>query len=93
MSLLHRLGRQQIDFLRSFGNWHITLSYSFGIKTANTLIRSLENHTRFQTKMGKVYTCLQTKTVKKIPFWAAFCIAYIREYAPNPPPPRNGPGS
>ena len=65
MSLLHRLGRQQIDFLRSFGNWHITLSYSFGIKTANTLIRSLENHTRFQTKMGKVYTCLQTKTVKK----------------------------
>ena len=24
---------------------------------------SLENHTRFQTKMGKVHTCFQTKTV------------------------------
>ena len=25
---------------------------------------SLENHTRFQTKMGKVYTRFQTKTVQ-----------------------------
>ena len=34
------------------------LSYSFRIKTINTSIHSrssLENHTRFQTKMGKVY--------------------------------------
>ena len=89
MSLLHRLGRRQTDFLRSFWNWHITFSYSFGIGTANTFIRSLENHTRFQTKMGQVYTCLQTKTVKKKkPFWAAHtCIAYIKEYPPSPPPP------
>ena len=39
-------------------------SYSFGIKTINTFIHyrnSLENHTRFQTKMGKVYTRFQTK--------------------------------
>ena len=38
--------------------------------------------------MGQVYTCLQTKTVKKQkPFWAAHtCIAYIREYPPKPPP-------
>ena len=44
------------------------LSYSFGIETINTFIRSdstLENHTRFQTKMGKVYTRFQTKTAQK----------------------------
>ena len=35
------------------------LSYSFGIETLNTFIysrSSLENHTRFKTKVGKVYT-------------------------------------
>ena len=26
--------------------------------------QSLENHTRFQTKIGKVYTCFQTKTAQ-----------------------------
>ena len=34
------------------------------LKQMNTFIHSrssLENHTRFQTKMGKVYTCFQTK--------------------------------
>ena len=55
------------------------LSYSFGIETVNTFIHSrssLENHTRFQTKMGKVYTRFQTKTAQKpyplgrhIPIW------------------------
>ena len=46
----------------------LLLSYSFGIETINTFIysrSSLENHTRFQTKMGKVYTRFQTKTVQK----------------------------
>ena len=41
---------------------------SFGIETINTLIHSrssLENHTRFLTKMGKVYTRFQTKTAQK----------------------------
>ena len=40
------------------------LSYSFWIETINTFIHShssLENHTLSQTKMGKVYTRLQTK--------------------------------
>ena len=50
-------------------------SYSFGIETINTFIRSrssLENYTRFQTKMAKVYTSFQTKkTQKKQPFGAA----------------------
>ena len=44
------------------------LSYLFGIKTINTFIRScssLKNHTRFHTKMGKVYTRFQTKTAQK----------------------------
>ena len=41
---------------------------SFGIETINTLIHSrssLENHTRFLTKMDKVYTRFQTKTAQK----------------------------
>ena len=43
--------------------------------------RSLENYTRFQTKMGKVYTCFQTKTTQN-PFGAAHTdiMAYVREY-------------
>ena len=44
------------------------LSYSFGIETIKTFIQSrssLKNHTRFQTKMGKVYTRFQTKTAQK----------------------------
>ena len=60
------------------------LSYSFGTETINTFVHSrssLENHTRFQTKMGKVYTRLQTKTAEK-PFGAAH--RYIGEYPPGP---------
>ena len=48
------------------------LSYSFGIKTINTFIHSrssLENHTRFQTKMFNVYTRGGNNYM-----------AYIREY-------------
>ena len=39
------------------------LSYSFGVKKTNTFIcsrGSLENHTRFQTIMVKIYTRFQT---------------------------------
>ena len=55
------------------------LSYSFGIETTNTLIHnrsSLVNHTRFQRKMGKIFSRFQTKTAQKpyplgrhIPVW------------------------
>ena len=55
------------------------LSYSFGMETINTFIHSrssLESHTRFQTKMGKVYGRFQTRTAHKpypmarhIPIW------------------------
>ena len=43
------------------------LSYSFEIETINTFIHSrssLKNHTRFQTKIDKVYTSFQTKTAQ-----------------------------
>ena len=55
------------------------LSYSFGIETTNTLIHnrsSLVNHTRFQRKMGKIFSRFQAKTAQKpyplgrhIPIW------------------------
>ena len=45
------------------------LSYSFGTDMINSFLnssrRSLENHTRFQTKMGKVYTRFKTETAQK----------------------------
>ena len=60
---------------KSISNLHISLSfvYSFGIETMNKSTHSgssVENHTRYQTKMGKVYTRFQTKTAqyKGIPF-------------------------
>ena len=46
------------------------LFYLFGIEPINTLIHSrkfLQNHTRFQTKMGKVYTHFQT--LGEAPIW------------------------
>ena len=44
------------------------LSYLFGMETINTFkhsCSSLETHTRYQTKMGKVYTRFQTNTAQK----------------------------
>ena len=63
LSLL-RLERKQTNSSNPF----LFLSYSFRIVTINMFIHScssLENHTPFQTKMGKVYTHFQTKTVQK----------------------------
>ena len=80
------------------------LSYSFGIEMINTSIHShssLENHTQFQTKMGKVYTFFQTKTAKK-PYPAAPSsetqgqIVGEREVSARlnfPSPPKSAPGS
>ena len=51
-----------------FAYLFLFLSYSFGIETIKTFIHSrnsLENHTRFQTKMGKVYPRFHTKTGQK----------------------------
>ena len=65
-------------------------SYSFGIAPIDTFIHcriSLEKHTRFQTKMGKMYTRFQTKTAQKtLLFGAAHTyMAFLRE---APPPAR-----
>ena len=79
LSLL-RLQRKQKSSSKRFRiRTFLFLSYSFGIETINTFIHSrssLKNHTRFQTKMGKVYTHFQTKTERKpypvgrhIPIW------------------------
>ena len=72
------------------------LSYSVGIETINTFIHSrssLENHTRFQSKMGQsVYPFSDQNGAKTLPDGAAHTyIAYIREYPP-PPAPSGGLG-
>ena len=85
LSLL-RLGRKQKNSSNPFRiRIFIFLSHSFGIETINTFIHSrssLENHTRFQTKIGKVFTRFQTKTAQNhYPMGAAHTyMAYIREY-------------
>ena len=61
------------------------LSYSFGIETIKTFIQSrssLKNRTRFQTKMGKVYTRFSDQNrTKTLPDGAAHTyIAYLFIY-------------
>ena len=69
MSSLLRLERQEKYFLKRIMNSHIIpFDYSIGIETTNTFIHSrslLENHTRFQTKMGKVYIRFRPETGQK----------------------------
>ena len=65
-------------------------SYSFGIELINTFIRSrgfLENHTRFQTKMGKVYTRFQTKRPKNPTLWGGTHLYGLYKGQPPSPPP------
>ena len=76
MSSLLRLERKPKIPSNAF---RIRISYSFGIETTNTFIHSsnsLENHTRIQTKMDKVYTRFQTKKAQNpyplgqhVPIW------------------------
>ena len=77
LSLL-RLERKQKSSSNSFRiRIFLFLSYSFGIER----ISYPENHTRFQTELGKVNTREGPKT---IPFRAAHTfMAYIREYPPG----------
>ena len=82
MSSLLRLERQQKDFF---------LSYSliiFIIETTNTLTQynrsSLVNHTRFQTKMSKVYTRLHIKTTPKYAFWGGIYLYSLYKAVPHP---------
>ena len=66
-------------------------SYSFGIEMINTCIRSrssLENLTRFQTKMGKVYNRFQTKRPKNPTLWGSTYLYGLYKRPPPPPCPR-----
>jgi len=66
------------------------LSYLLGIETINTFIDSrsfLENHARFQSKMGKVYACFQTKTAQK-PYPMGRHIPMLKKGVPLPAPSR-----
>ena len=69
MLWLPRLERKNKKIIQSISNLHISLSFlliwNWNDKYVHTLRSSLENHTRFQTKMGKVYTRFQTKTALK----------------------------
>ena len=72
------------------------LSYSFGIETINTFIRSrssLEKHTRFKTKIGEVYTPVQTKTAQT-PYpmgrWGGTYLYSLYKGVSSPPPPPPG---
>ena len=73
MSSFLRLGCEQK--LSSNAFWiliFLLCSYSCGIETINTFIHScssLANHTRYQTKMGKVYTCSRPKRTKNSTQW------------------------
>ena len=87
MLSLPRLERKQNNFANAFLiPIFLVLSCSFGIKRINTLISSRsypENHTRFQAKMGIVYTRFQTKTAQK-PYPMG---RQISLYEGVPPPP------
>ena len=94
LSLL-RLERKQKNYSNAFRiRIFLFLTYSFGIETINTFIHShssLENHTRFQTKMGKVYTRFQTKTAQKhypILGWGGTYLCGLYKRKRPPPPPR-----
>ena len=72
-----RLFKIHLEF--AYSSFFLTRLESCGIETINTLIHSrrfLENHTRLQTKIGKVYTFFQTKKAQNpfplgqhIPIW------------------------
>ena len=78
MSSLLRLERKQTNSSNAFRiRIFLFRSYSFGIETITAFIHSrssLENHTRFQTKITNVYTRFQTKTRKNPTRW---CSTYL----------------
>ena len=69
MSSSLRLERKQKNSSNQFRiRIFLRLSFTFGIETINTFIHScssLENYTRFQTKIGKICARFQTKDAQK----------------------------
>ena len=89
------LEQQQKRFLKihfEFAYFSFFLTH-FGIETINKFVHShssLENHTRFQTKMSKVYTPFKTKTVhgewKHYPLGRHLHLYGLYWGVPPPPP-------
>ena len=80
---LPRLACQQKDFLKihfKFAYNLLFLLHSFWSAFIQ-YCSPLENHIWFHTKMGKIYTCFETKTAQKTHTY----MAYITEYPPPPP--------
>ena len=73
LSLLRLERKQKKNYSNPFRNrTFLFLSYLFGIETITTFIHSrssLEKHTRFQTKMGKVYTRFRPKRRRNPTRW------------------------
>ena len=71
MSSSLRLERKQKNSSNQFRiRIFLRLSFTFGIETINTFIHSwssIENHTRFQTKMGKICARFQTNIASPPP--------------------------
>ena len=82
MLSLPRSWERRQKIIQSISNSHVFLSYlliwNWNDQYVHTLRSFLENHTWFQTKMGKVYTRFQTKTGQN-----PYPMAYIREYPPG----------
>ena len=85
LSLL-RLEREQKNSSNSFRICiFLFLSYSLRIETINTFIHSrssIENHTRFQTKMSKVYTAFRPKRRKNPTRWGGPYLYSLYEGVP-----------
>ena len=80
--IITQIRAQTKKLFKSISNSHISLSFlliwNWNDKYVHTLRSSFENHTRFQTKMGKIYTRFQAKTTRHT------YMAYIRRYRPSP---------
>ena len=87
-SVTYRLERQQKDFLKAISNSHINLSFFLFVnETTNTFIHSrssLENHTRFHTKLKRVKSIpvFRPKRRKNHTIWGGTYL-YSLEYPPG----------
>ena len=88
MSSILGLERKQKNYSNPFRILtFLFLSYSFGIETINTFIdsrSSLKNHTRFQTKMGKVWPVFRPQRRKTPTRWGGTCLYSLYKGVPPP---------
>ena len=78
-SLILRLEQQQNIYIYIYIKSFCFFLTHLEFKTNNAFIHSgssLESHSRFQTKMGKVYTSFQTRTVQNHPLWGSTYLSY-----------------